>query len=85
MKEKMNQNIENTLKRIYVAVLRKFREKTGGNFDEEVKKAVAPGEEVCRKIFWESNRDKEEMDLICDWEIISSKAKCEAIEIVMGS
>ena len=38
MKEKMNQNIENTLKRIYVAVLRKFREKTGGNFDEEVKK-----------------------------------------------
>ena len=49
------------------------------------KKAVAPGEEVRRKIFWETNRDKEEMDLICDWEIISSKAKYEAIEIVMGS
>lgn len=33
------------------------------------------------RFFWETNRDKEEMDLICDWEIISSKAKCEAIEI----
>ena len=62
-----------------------FRDKTGRDLTERLRNAVELAEEVCRKIFWETNRDKEEMDLICDWEIISSKAKCEAIEIVMGS
>ena len=84
MNEKMNQTIENTLKGLYVEALRRFNEKTYRSLAGEIEKEVEPGKEVCRKIFWETNRDEEEMDLICEWDIVSSKAKSDAVKIVFG-